>query len=68
LCPWERHFTLISSLHPSVKWVPGYRQWKILSECECLSALMAAALRRLWNVIRSAGVIIVKRFENATAL
>ena len=26
LCPWERHLTQISSLHPSVKGVPGYRQ------------------------------------------
>lgn len=26
LCPWEKHFTRISSLHPSVKGVPIYRQ------------------------------------------
>jgi hypothetical protein len=30
LCSWERHFTRLSSLHLSVKWVPSYRQWKIL--------------------------------------
>jgi hypothetical protein len=35
---------------------------------EIISCLFYAKLRRLWNVIRSAGVIIVKRFENATAL
>ena len=31
---WERLFTCISSPHSGEEWVPGNRQWKILSVCQ----------------------------------
>ena len=54
--PWERCFTPISSPHPCVKGVPGYRQWRTLrnvSACATiwlLHCMLPRKLRWWWNV------------------